>query len=112
MPYADPDRARAYFRGYRRIRRGGDGCSTPVHPVVSPEFRLETAGDVIALIENQVQAVLDDADAGALEKARTVGYLASISLKAIECGNLTARLEALEASLKKRAEDGTKGQER
>ena len=59
MPYADPERARAYFREYRRTRRAGDTRSTPVQPAVSVEFRLETAGDVIALIENQVQAVLD-----------------------------------------------------
>jgi len=102
MPYADPERARAYFRQYRRTRRGGDARSTPVHPSVSIEFRLETAGDVIALIENQVQAVLDDTEAGTLEKARCVGYLASVSLKAIECGDLAARLEALEAVLKAR----------
>lgn len=102
MPYADPNRARAYFREYRRTRRGGDACSTPVHPTVSVEFRLETAGDVIALIENQVQAVLDDTDASSLEKARCIGYLASVSLKAIECGNLAARLEAMEAVLKAR----------
>jgi hypothetical protein len=102
MPYADPERARTYFRQYRRTRRGGNACSTPVHPAVSIEFRLETAGDVIALIENQVQAVLDDAAAGPLEKARCVGYLASVSLRAIECGNLAARLEAVETVLKAR----------
>jgi hypothetical protein len=75
---------------------------------VSIEFRLETAGDVIALTENQVQAVLDDAEAGTLEKARCVGYLASVSLKAIECANLAARLEALEAVLKARRNGDTK----
>jgi len=106
MPYADPDRARTYFREYRRLRRAGDGCSTPVQPAVSIEFRLETAGDVIALIENQVQAVLDEAEAGTLEKARCIGYLASVSLKAIEAGNLAARVEALEAVLKHRNGDG------
>lgn len=102
MPYSDPQRARKYFRDYRRMRRGGDACSTPVHPAVGIEFRLETAGDVIALIENQVQAVLDDAEAGTLEKARCIGYLASVSLKAIECGNLAARLEAVETVLRSR----------
>jgi hypothetical protein len=108
MPYADPERARTYFRQYRRTRRAGDSSSTPVHPAVSVEFRLETAGDVIALIENQVQAVIDDPDAGALERARCVGYLASVSLKAIECGNLAARLEALETVLKSRKIGDTK----
>jgi hypothetical protein len=102
MAYADPERARAYFREYRRTRRVGDACSTPVHPAVRVEFRLETAGDIIALIENQVQAVLDDAEAGTLEKARCVGHLTSASLKAIECGNLAARLEAVETVLKAR----------
>jgi hypothetical protein len=102
MPYSDPERNRKYFREYRRLRRAGDSCSTPVHPAVSIEFRLETAGDVIALIESQVQAVLDDTTAGAVEKARCIGYLAGVSLKAIECGNLAARLEAIEIALKAR----------
>jgi hypothetical protein len=53
-----------------------------------------------------VQAVLDEAEAGTLEKARCIGYLAGISLKAIECGDLAARLEAMEAALKMRSENG------
>ncbi|MBI2192439.1 MAG: hypothetical protein HYU36_10700 [Planctomycetes bacterium] len=102
MPYSDPERARDYFREYRRLRRGGDARSTPCSTRLPSEFRLETAGDVIALLENQVETVLEDEKAGALEKARCIGYLASVSLKAIECGNLAARLEALEAVLKSR----------
>ena len=102
MPFADPDRGRAYFREYRRLRRGGDECSTPRSTPLPAEFRLETASDVLSLIEFQVQAVLDDGDASTLEKARCIGYLASVSLKAIECGNLAARLEALECVLKAR----------
>src|SRR5262249_33459494 len=105
MPYSDPERDPTYFPDYPRLRRAGDQCSTPVQPAVSLEFRLETAGDVIALVENQVQAVLDDADAGTLEKARCVGYLATVSLKAIDAGNLAARVEALEAVLKQRKGD-------
>jgi len=104
MPFADPERARNYFREYRRLKRSGD-CSTPGSTPVPMEFRLETAGDVIALIESQVRAVLDDPDADPLTKARCVGYLASVSLKAIECGNLAARLEALESVLKARKKE-------
>jgi hypothetical protein len=37
---------------------------------------------------------------GVLEKARAIGYLAGIALKAIDAGNLTARIEMLEAVLK------------
>ena len=41
-------------------------------------------------------------NARALEKARCVGYLAGVALKAIEAGDLAARLEAVEATLKAR----------
>src|SRR5262245_51800126 len=98
MPYADPDRARDYQREYRRMQRAGDGCTTPV-PL---PFRLQTAADVLALLEEQVAAVRADQEAGTLEKARTVGYLAGITLKAIEAGNLAARIEMLEMVLKQR----------
>jgi hypothetical protein len=37
-----------------------------------------------------------------LEKARCVGYLAGVALRAIEAGDLAARLEAVEAVLKAR----------
>jgi hypothetical protein len=104
MPYSDPDRARDYQRDYRRIRRAGDGCTTPGTTQVPVAFRLKTAADVLALLEEQVSAVRADPDAGTLEKARTLGYLATVSLKAIEAGDLAARLEALEAAVKRRTE--------
>jgi hypothetical protein len=104
MPYADADRSREYQREYRRTRRAGDGCTTPGTTPLPADFRLKTAADVLALLEGQVAAVLGApaGEAGTLEKARAVGYLAGLSLKAIEAGNLTARLEALEAALKLR----------
>ncbi len=102
MPYADSDRGRDYQREYRRLRRAGDECTTPVHPGVSLNFRLQTAQDVIDLLQEQVAAVLSEHEAGTLVKARTVGYLAAIALKAIEAGNVVARLEALESVLKLR----------
>jgi hypothetical protein len=57
---------------------------------------------VLALLEEQVAAVRDDSEAGTLEKARCVGYLAGVALRAIEAGDLAARIEALEAVLKAR----------
>jgi hypothetical protein len=106
MPYADPEKARRYQREYRRIRRGGDRCTTPSTTPLPTEFRLRTAADVLALLEEQVGAVRADPKAEALEKARAVGYLASVALRAIEAGNLTARIEMLEAILKQRNGDG------
>ena len=65
-------------------------------------FRLKTAADVLKLLEEQVEAVRAEPEAGTLEKARTIGYLAGVSLKAIEAGNLAARIELLETILKQR----------
>jgi hypothetical protein len=102
MPYSDADKARDYQREYRRLRRAGDDCTTPGTTPVPLEFRLQTAQDVIDLLQEQVAAVRADADAGTLEKARAVGYLAGIALRAIEAGNLAARIEMLETVLKQR----------
>src|SRR5436190_15911755 len=106
MPYSDPDRARDYQRDYRRLRRSGDECTTPGTTPVPLPFRLQTAADVLALLEEQVAAVRDAPEAGVLEKARTIGYLAGVTLKAIEAGNLAARVETLEMVLKQRNGDG------
>jgi hypothetical protein len=65
--------------------------------------RLETARDVLALIEAQVGAVLADGELGTTERARTVATLAGLALRAIESGDLAARLEALERHLSGRA---------
>jgi hypothetical protein len=105
MPFAGPDRARDYQREYRRLRRAG-GCTTPGTTPVPLPFRLQTAADVLALLAEQVEAVRAEQGAGALEKARVVGYLAGVALKAIEAGNLAARIEALEAVLKQRNGEG------
>lgn len=104
MPFVDRERAKHYQRQYRRVRRAGEPC-TSLCTTLPVEFRLQTAQDVIDLLAEQVAAVRGDKKAGTLEKARTVGYLAAIALRAIEAGNLAARLEALEAILKIRNGD-------
>jgi hypothetical protein len=71
-------------------------------------FRLKTAADVLELLQEQVEAVRAEPEAGTLEKARVVCYLAGIALKAIEAGNLAARIEMLEAVLKQRNGDGAR----
>jgi hypothetical protein len=105
MPYADPDRGRAYQRDYRRTRRAGDECTTPCTTRLPLEFRLRTASDVLDLLEEQVDAVVKDADSTALEKARCIGFLCGVTLRAIETGDLAARLESVEAVLKARKQE-------
>ena len=82
----------------RRLRRpSADG------PRLLPlPFRLKTATDLLTLLEEQITAVRGDQEASALERARVVGFLTGIALKAIEGGNLQARLDMLEAVLKLR----------
>lgn len=101
MPYRDPERRAEYQREYQRLRRAGESQTPGQTPVPLP-FRLKTASDVLALLEEQVQAVRAEPGAGPLEKARCVGYLAGVALRAIEAGDLAARLEALESVLKTR----------
>src|SRR5919107_4671917 len=101
MPYRDSDRQREYQREYGRMRRAGE-TQTPGQTLVPLPFRLKTAADVLKLLEEQVAAVRGEPNAGTLEKARCVGYLAGVALKAIEAGDLAARLEAVEAVLKAR----------
>jgi hypothetical protein len=71
-----------------------------------PPVRLRTAADVLALLGQQIDAARNDARAGPVEKARLVGYLAGLGLRAIEVGNLEGRIEMLEAVLKQRQGDG------
>ena len=102
MPYKDAERSRAYQREYRRTRRVGDDCTTPCTTPIPIEFRLKTASDVLQLIEQQVVEVQSAENANKLERARCIGYLAGIALKAIDAGNLAGRIESLEAVMKHR----------
>jgi hypothetical protein len=70
----------------------------------APPRRLQTAQDVIDLLQEQVEALRAERWAGAVQKARAIGYLAGIARKAIETGTLAARLAMLEAVLRQRKE--------
>ncbi len=100
MPYKDPETRTAYHREYKRMQRAGG--QTLRQPLIPIPFRLKTARDILALLEEQVNAVRDEPEAGTLEKARAVGYLAGVALKAVEVADLSARVEAVERVLKKR----------
>lgn len=96
MPYKDPEKRRAYHREYSRLKRVGQ---TPGQTPLPSEFRLKTAQDVLDLLQEQINAVREDKEAGTLEKARTIGYLAGIALKAVEVANLESRIAALEEAI-------------
>ena len=105
MPIKDPEKRREYNReyqrDYKRVRRAGEG-KTPGKTDVPVSFRLKTAQDIVALLEEQVSAVREEKDAGTLEKARVIGYLCGIALRAVEVADLSARVEMLEQIVKGR----------
>ena len=97
MPYKDPEKNRQYHRDYQRQCRSGlTACQTLN---LDGPAKIQTAQDVLDLMEHTINEVRG-ADADALVKARCVGYLAAITLKAVETANLEARVEAVEKTLK------------
>jgi hypothetical protein len=101
MPYKDPAKRAAYHREYKRAARAMV-AQTPGQAAIPAMFRLQTAQDALTLLAEQVASLQADATATTLERARCIGYLVGISLKAIEAGDTAARLEAVEAVLKLR----------
>ena len=85
------------------VRRVANLEARPPIRIVPPEpVAFDTPADVVAVIAEQVNAVRGDAYAEPQEKARTLGMLSSVALRAIEQKDLAARLEAVERVLKLR----------
>jgi hypothetical protein len=103
MSYKDPEQQRTYQREYKRLRRTGS-CQTPGQTQLPAEFRLRTAQDVLELLAEQVEAVRQDQSVTTTERARTVGYLCGIALRAVETADLAERVESVERALRQRKE--------
>ncbi len=101
MPYSDPDMQRAAKREHCRRRAGGTERGT-LGPLVTGELRLRKAADVLAVLDEQVAAVLDAEELSTAERARLIATLAGVSLRAIEASDLAARLGAVEHVLRTR----------
>jgi hypothetical protein len=97
VPYRDPDKQREYKKHWERMRKAGEPGS--IAGSIPPPFRLRTAQDILTLLAKHVEAVEHAEEVGTLEKARTVGYLAGIALKAVEVTDLGARLAKLEQAV-------------
>lgn len=96
MPYKDAEKRKDYQRQYQRQRRAGITESKPSN--LDPTFRLQTAQDVHTVLTETLFEV-KQANADTLVKARCIGYLAGIILKAIEAGDIEERIKRLEAKL-------------
>lgn len=103
MPFSDPEKRRAYDSDFKRKARAAEPC--PTRLALPAEFRAKTAADVLALLNEQLETLRQDASLGSVERAKGVGSLAGIALRAIEAGDTVARLEALESILKSRPKE-------
>jgi hypothetical protein len=104
VPYKDANKRREYQRERKRLRRAGDSVSTPASTRLPLDFRATTAADLLAVLGEQIEAVRA-AEGGVFEKARTVGFLVNVGLRAVELANVVARLEAIEGALKHRGSE-------
>ena len=103
MPFADPEKRRQYDAEFKRKARAAEPCPTCL--ALPVEFRAKTAADVLALLNEQLDTLRQDASLGSVERAKAVGYLAGIALRAIDAGDVAAREEALESILKSRSKE-------
>ena len=97
MPYKDPEKRREYNTNYQRTRRAGSSGNTSVECPTS--VRVKTAQDVLALLEATINEARQ-AEADTLVKARCIGYLAGVTLKAVETANLEAQVVEIKEILK------------
>ena len=80
-----------------------EGRALALRPSAAPPpVPLEQPADVLAVLAEQVNAVRADVTGDPNERARTLGFLAGLALRAMEGRDLTARLEAVERVLKLR----------
>ncbi len=103
MPYKDPERQREFQRSWQREKRAGEVKQTPSR-TLNPED-IQTAKGLLGLL-SQTIADVQSTGADTLIKARLIGYLVSIGLKAVETAGLESRLSSLEEVLKARRKSG------
>jgi hypothetical protein len=101
-PYKDPAKKREWERNYRRLQRAGmtrSNTDLPRTLIKYPEVRIETARDYLGVINLMIDKVRSAPDATILERARAIGYLIGVGLKALEIGSFEDRLMQIETAL-------------
>ena len=66
---------------------------------------MKEAGNLLAILREQIRAVRADPNAGTLERGRAIGALVDSALRVVQTGILQDRIEALERVLKDRKEN-------
>lgn len=93
--------AQAYARQIAALALGEPGRLVRPNPTV--RRRLQTAQDVIDLLEEQADILRATDDAASVATARAAGSLANQARHAIETGQIAAQVEELEAAMERRS---------
>ena len=107
MPYKNIERQKTYNRDYQkkwqaRKRAENKGLPVPLYLNKPLEnYRLDTVRDVIKELSDAIYLVKSDKLTNASNKARSIGYLCSIALRAIEVGELESQIISLEEKYQK-----------
>jgi len=95
VPFKDPEKQkeyqRKYQRDYQRFKRSGE---KPHVKTLNPED-IQNAKGLRDLLSSIIAEVMET-KADTLIKARCIGYLVSIGLKAVETADLEERIRELE----------------
>lgn len=107
MPYRDPEKQKAYQREWQRVRKAGEPMKPFARTLNQAELRTAQGMlDVLADIVGQ----LTDAESDLFMKARTIAYVVSVGLRAVETAELERRLIALEERIIQGGNSGHKRQ--
>ena len=95
MPFKNPEQKAEYQRDYMRMKRAGEGKATPGKTLDPSDIK--TAQGLLDTLADTIGEVAA-AEADPLMRARCLGYLIAIGLKAVETADLESRITKLEES--------------
>lgn len=98
MPYKDPGDKKNYQREYMRQKRAGQGKGDKTKGKTLDPEDIKTAQGLRDTLADTI-AEVKATEADPFVRARCIGYLVGIALKAVETADLEERIRQLEADL-------------
>jgi len=96
MPYKDPEKQKEYQREWQRMKKAGESGKPSIRTLNPEEIRTaQGLRDLLSEVISEVRETNGDT----FIKARLVGYLVSIGIKAVETADHEERLSNLEDKL-------------